>query len=250
MSRNLEENSPANNKSRSEESSICDRLAQDPAVNDSGACSLEGKLPRLDGLNVDLDGKRTRDLEPKLTSPRNTIEMVPEELSFGNLREALRVGCAAFEKPEDQRLIKLTYALYTIGMKTIPEKIFGKLGITSMIAYQLWRDARSGEAIAVSGLYTLKRTPEAAWLGWFGVVPGARRGGVGSQIVDKIESLTRARGYDSLMLYHSADDAKLDRFYGKLGYQREETSVAYGEKVTIRKKSLIDSLGARESLTS
>ena len=179
------------------------------------------------------------DQEPKDVSEAITpiVSYSSEEIGFSNMKEALSVACSAFTKRVDQIPLKITYRLYALGIRTLPEKLFGTWGLSTMRSYQLWRDD-SGEPVAVTGLWTLGRTPKAVWLGWLGVKPSAQGRGVGTSIVPLIEVSAREHGYESVMLYHTADNEKLGRLYERLGFQFVENSNAWGEEVTVRKKDL------------
>ena len=66
--------------------------------------------------------------------------------------------------------------------------------------------------IGVTGIYSYNEYPDAAWLGWFGVLSKERNKGYGSIIFDKTEELARQKGYKSLRLY---TDRSEERRVGK-----------------------------------
>ncbi len=167
---------------------------------------------------------------------RPTRELTAEPLCFANRTEALEIAYSAFPRKTDQEALKLSFRLYSCGIRTLPEKTLGKWGWSTMTDYRLWRD-ENGEAIAFSGNWKLGRTPEALWIGWVGVKPTAR-GGVGTYIINQIEAEAREAGYKELMLYHKTANEKLSRLYTRLGFDFVETSTAWGEEVTVRSKNL------------
>lgn len=172
----------------------------------------------------------------KRSGPNTRRELFAEPLSFRNLAVALKIAFSAFPRKKDQDALRLSFVLYTLRIRTVPESTLGRLGMTTMKDYRIWRDEK-GEAIAFSGNWKLSPTPDALWIGWIGVKPSAR-GGVGTNIIHHIEAEARTAGDKRLMLFHNAANEKLDRLYTRLGFEFVEKNSAWGEEVTVRSKSL------------
>ncbi len=75
--------------------------------------------------------------------------------------------------------------------------------------------------IGVTGIYSYNEYPDAAWLGWFGVLSKERNKGYGSIIFDKTEELARQKGYKSLRLYTDDTFLEAHRLYHKKGMIKE-----------------------------
>lgn len=100
--------------------------------------------------------------------------------------------------------------------------------------------------VGIAGLYSFKKYPEDAWLGWFGLLKPYRNKGYGSLALKMFEEKARNRGFKYARLFtnrYDNDDAK--RFYEKHGYTEEyyelesdPASLIY--PISIYSKSLIE----------
>lgn len=102
--------------------------------------------------------------------------------------------------------------------------------------------------VGVSGIYFVKDDPEAAWLGWFGILPAFRRRYLGREALNMFERDAKARGFRYTRLYTDANNNEIAiRFYESNGYIPEAHNnksdlAAAGEPLLIFSKSLDGSI--------
>jgi len=89
---------------------------------------------------------------------------------------------------------------------------------------EYWMLEEDGEVVGIQGIYDLAIEPEAAWLGWFGILPPYRHKGYAMQALRMFENLARERGYQYARLFTERGDAAAIALYLKCGYFQEEYS--------------------------
>ena len=87
----------------------------------------------------------------------------------------------------------------------------------STLQYHIVYD--KNQPIGVTGIYSLIDKPKEMWLGWFGIVPKARRRGLGSKVTLKTMALAKTLHGKIFRLYGSSNKAA--KFYEKLGFKRQ-----------------------------
>jgi len=85
--------------------------------------------------------------------------------------------------------------------------------------------------------------PENVWLAWFAVHPDHQRQGVGSHLLESLETLARARSYGKLFIetYDHPDFDKARRFYEARGFRLAGGVSGYlsgGEDMVVYTKAL------------
>lgn len=79
----------------------------------------------------------------------------------------------------------------------------------------------NGEKIGLWGIYT-EKSPEEAWLGWFGVLPKFRNNGYGSEIMEIFIEFCKQHGFKRIRLYtDEVDNNKACKLYEKFGMTKE-----------------------------
>lgn len=69
------------------------------------------------------------------------------------------------------------------------------------------------------------------WVNYLAVAPRFRRGGIGTQLMEKAEAILRAAGCPKINLQvRTSNDGELSRFYQGLGFCRDEV-VCYGKRL-------------------
>jgi ribosomal protein S18 acetylase RimI-like enzyme len=81
-----------------------------------------------------------------------------------------------------------------------------------------------GRAQAVIGLYQEQGAPkDEFWVGWFGVLHGWRRRGIGTRLLAHVAAEAKQRGGRILRLYTSPDNDGGIGFYERMGFVRTGT---------------------------
>lgn len=79
---------------------------------------------------------------------------------------------------------------------------------------------KSEEVIGICGLYAqIPNFTEELWLGWFGVIPSHRGGGIGAKILQHLEIEAKKLGCKKIFSYVDKDGAALG-FYYKNDFKR------------------------------
>jgi GNAT superfamily N-acetyltransferase len=125
-----------------------------------------------------------------------------EKIDNGNIDEALRLNAIIFPK----YCAKNNYL----------ESLEGK---TNSV---FWIVKAHGQSVGISGIYILPSDPSSAWLGWFGMLPEARRKGYGQEAIALFEQEAKKRGclYARLFTNRFHNDGAF-AFYQSQGYSFE-----------------------------
>ena len=75
--------------------------------------------------------------------------------------------------------------------------------------------------IGVTGIYSYNEYPEAAWLGWFGILKEYRKLGYGGIVLDKTIELAKKKGYKSFRLYTDEFAKSAHKLYESRGLIKE-----------------------------
>ena len=111
--------------------------------------------------------------------------------------------------------------------------------------YEYYLVYQDGVCVGITGLYTCPGEPDSAWLGWFGILEGFRRKGIGSEVLARFEAAA-ARGYRFVRLYTDAgDNDGAIAFYRARGYTcepcRNQEDPACGDHPTLIFSKSLDS---------
>ncbi len=85
-----------------------------------------------------------------------------------------------------------------------------------------WLVKEDNKIMGICGLYSYHLYKDDAWLGWFGVVEEERRKGYGSQILNRMMSMSQELGFKNFRLYtDDIENKKAIKLYEKMGMFRE-----------------------------
>lgn len=141
------------------------------------------------------------------------LEYLP--VTLHNLEEAIAVQAAIFHESFPREIIDgdglARYGLYNYA--------------------EFWLVRQDGQTIGITGLYGYRRYPDDAFMNWFGVMPSARRGGLGRQILDWTVETARRKGFRHFRLYTEAgDNDAAIALYRKAGMVEETYTREFGVK--------------------
>ena len=166
-------------------------------------------------------------LKPLVGSPEITIQ----PLSRKNVGAAVRLLNGIFHYEREIPEVSLHASLN-------PEPYRKYLNEWDIPELRYWVAlSKSGKVIGTVGLYSYnKDRKEANWLGWFCVVPGYRKHGVGMKLLDFAIYNAKLSGKRYLRLYTSMHPNELEshRLYEKKGFvkMREENTPGWkGKKI-------------------
>lgn len=81
--------------------------------------------------------------------------------------------------------------------------------------------AEDGQIVGIVGLHHYDwGPPQNIWLGWFAVRPGLQNSGIGTGMLESVESRAVKLGYQKILIetYSSPEFDSARRFYTKRGY--------------------------------
>lgn len=75
-----------------------------------------------------------------------------------------------------------------------------------------------GKVVGICGLYSHTASTDELWLGWFGIVPERRNGGIGKEVLDALKDIAYNYNAAKLMSYVDKEGAPLN-FYYRNGFE-------------------------------
>ena len=163
-------------------------------------------------------------IQPEMPLP-GIAGLVVKDVSESNLADALKVFRSCFPSPDDQAAVNASYGRYIRG-----ERRFHSNYHQCEIELALCRVFYIDDAPAgIGGMYRLADTPDFAYMGWFGVVPEHRHSSSTNRsrplsliITEYVEAVAREAfnaTYLAAFTEDSPDNAKVHRFYERLGFE-------------------------------
>jgi GNAT superfamily N-acetyltransferase len=144
----------------------------------------------------------------------------PVPLSLPYLQAATAAAHRVF--PYDIDTIDGPNRMFPASLDPTDHDYRGVLEAVKVAELNYWLALEDGAPIAFTGIYRLTEPEEAqeAWLGWFGVVPEARRHGIGEALLAWTMRRARVEGAKVFKVYTSDTEADLPahRLYEKLGF--------------------------------
>ncbi len=157
-----------------------------------------------------------------------------EIIDFNNVKKAIKIQNEIF--PLEDGTINLLASLD----RDLFIKTSGLFYPDDKVKYYL--AYLKNEIVGITGLYSLDKHSDDAWIGWYGITPKFRNKGLGTKILKWTIEKAKKSGYKTIRLYtDSKGNAKAINLYKKLGFVGEKYNaevLAYD--CWIYSKSLID----------
>jgi len=79
--------------------------------------------------------------------------------------------------------------------------------------WEVWLIRQDNNTIGICGLYSLDDKIDTLWLGWFGIIPEFRNGGLGVECINFLKDTARSVGASKIMSYVGSDGKPLSFYY-------------------------------------
>jgi GNAT superfamily N-acetyltransferase len=158
-----------------------------------------------------------------------TIELVP--LGWLNLPSAAQLAMRIFPQEAWNIFTSLAASLLPAPLR----HIVGGATIDEMGYYLAAFPGKKGQAVGMTGLYTLQQRPKEIWLGWYGVEPRRRGCGIGRAVLKASIDLAQNHASSTLRLWTTDNPLTVaaTKLYREFGFIPQNTGYAYYGRAVI-----------------
>ena len=130
-------------------------------------------------------------------------------------------------KENSRNAIKIQQSIFPLenGKQDILESIESDKKNFNFLQYYLIKYEE--KYVGITGIYSYKKYPKDAWMGWFGVLPLYRRNGIGTITINFLKMIAKEYNFDSLRVY---TDSNSNHYACKLYEQVFELKEIYSNE--------------------